>query len=84
MMPLLRTRTLLLAATVTIAATLQSSTVLGMTIPFRNNYGNTNTQQTTSENMQDHGGNGHQHQWQETASGIPTTGEDWIMALINI
>jgi hypothetical protein len=50
-------------------AALQSSTVLGMTIPF-SNYG-----KTQSENMQNHGGN---HQWHETASGIPTTGADWV------
>jgi hypothetical protein len=73
MMPLLHSRSATHGASITLllmlaVAALQSSTVLGMTIPFSN--GN-----TQSENMQDHGGN---HQWHETASGIPTTGADWV------
>jgi hypothetical protein len=77
-MPSLRTRSsatlgssiTLLLLTALVAA-LQTSTILGMTVPMNSNSDGTGT----TENMQDHGGNS---QWHETASGIPTTGADWI------
>jgi hypothetical protein len=72
-----RTRThtrtlLLLVLVVTVAHRLQSSTVLGMTIPFSNGNGFSSSGSGSSGS-----GSGH-HEWHETASGIPTTGADWI------
>jgi hypothetical protein len=84
MMPLLRNSTrstthssftpLLRLLVVVIA--LKTSSIMGMTVPI-NTSGSGSSSSSTDNDNTNHGGN-NSNQWHETASGIPTTGADWI------
>jgi hypothetical protein len=65
MMPSLRTTHSSFTLLIVVACVLQTSTILGMTVPFSSS---SSSSSYSDENTQ----------WHETASGIPTTGAGWI------